>query len=35
MIELWRDCQIHTEYECFETYNSKTLEVIWRDCEQN
>lgn len=35
MIELWRDCQIHTDVECFETYNAKTLETTWRDCEEN
>ena len=33
MRELWRDCQIHTAYECFETYNPETLEIIYRDCE--
>ena len=28
----WFDCQIHTEVECFETRNSKTGEVTYRDC---
>ena len=35
MIEIWRDCQLHPEVECFETYNELTNKTIYRDCEQS
>jgi hypothetical protein len=33
MNEIWRDCQIHPDVECFETYNPDTYETTYRDCE--
>lgn len=33
MKEIWRDCQIHPDVECFETYNEADGQTIYRDCE--
>jgi hypothetical protein len=35
MTEIWQDCQIHPEDECFETYDADTHKLVHRDCEVN
>ena len=31
--EVWRDCDLHPDVECFATYSQATGEITYRDCE--
>ena len=33
MNEIWRDCDLHPDVECFATYDRTSGEIIFRDCE--